>query len=78
MKKILLILSLIFLANTASASSFCEGYKRGYIQGYMRAHNTNLKPLTPLCPLKPLKGFGDPKDDYEFGYLMGLEDGARS
>ncbi len=78
MRKLILGLMLMALTGTALADDWCKGYERGYIAGYMKAHHTNLQPLTPLCPLKPLKTFGDPDSDYEFGYQSGFVHGLES
>jgi hypothetical protein len=59
----------------ALADAFCDGFERGYAAGYMRAASTSLEPLSPLCPLQPLKSFGDPENNFEHGYIMGLERG---
>ena len=74
-----LLIGLAFAACSplALADQFCEGFKTGYTTGYKQAANSSLKPLAPLCPLKPLKGFGDPKDDFEFGYTLGFQAGSR-
>ena len=76
-KKLLLILvaGLALLSSSAYASSFCDGFKRGYIVGYKQANNTTFDPHTPYCPYMPIRSYSDPKSDYEFGYLIGLRNG---
>lgn len=76
MKKTIITLTVIIslaIASLAFASSFCDGFKRGYIIGYQKI--TGYKPLPPLCPLQPLKGFNDPQSDFEHGYVIGLQHG---
>ena len=79
MKYFLAILALgLLLSSNAFAGEWCAGWKKGYVAGYKNAHNTVLKPIVPICPLKPLKGFGDPADDFEWGYIVGLKSGFAS
>ena len=70
-------LSCALCAAAIAGSDFCEGYKMRFQDGYKQARNTSLNPLPPLCPRQPLKSFGDPKDDFKHGYLLGGRDGAR-
>ncbi|TQV71609.1 hypothetical protein FLL45_20890 [Aliikangiella marina] len=76
---IILTLSLISIPKEcfAGQQEFCNGFKSGYIAGYMRASGSNLDPLTPMCPTQPLKGSGEPKSDYEHGYMIGYEIGSK-
>lgn len=76
MKKLSLIIFSLVVCVNVFASSFCDGFKQGYISGYKQAANTNLLPLAPLCPIQPLKGFGSPSSDYEHGYLIGVQKGT--
>jgi len=62
-------------SSVAYGSDFCNGFKRGYVAGYKRASNSGLTPFAPFCPFQPFKGFGDPRSDYEHGYVIGLEKG---
>ncbi len=75
-KKSGLVAAVLFLiCASASASDFCDGFKRGYVTGYKHSSDSGLAPLVPLCPLQPLKGLGDPKSDYEQGYVVGMQEG---
>ena len=73
----ILILGL-FWCSVGFASEFCDGFKRGYIVGYKRAHNTSYDPFVPFCPYQPYKKSGDPQSDYEHGYVIGFQKGSRS
>ena len=77
-KNFLLTLFFIFFISTAHASDFCNGFNNGFITGWKMARNSNMKPFLPFCPMKPIKGFGDPKSDYEHGYIIGFKQGSRS
>ena len=78
MKKLVLTVFLIlFSISTAHASQFCSGFKQGYITGYKQARNTGMSPMTPMCPMQPMKGYGDPKSNFEHGYIIGLKRGMR-
>ena len=79
-KKILLMLvtGLALLSSSAYASSFCDGFKRGYVVGYKQANNTAFYPYVPHCPYMPFRNYSDPKSDYEFGYLVGIRKGMIS
>ena len=81
MKRFLGIIILgLLLSGTAFAfgGEWCVGWKRGYVAGYMNAKNTNIKPIVPFCPIKPIKSFGDPADDFEWGYIEGIKAGGRA
>jgi hypothetical protein len=75
MKAILAIVAILMWSAPALADRFCDGFERGYITGYQRASGSSLAPIAPLCPLQPLKRLNDPQDDFEFGYVLGLERG---
>ena len=73
-----IILTLLILLATISfsyASSFCDGFKSGYITGYKQTKGTGFDPFTPFCPYQPFKRFSDPSSDFEQGYLIGLRKG---
>ena len=79
MKKLSLYVFLgLFWCSVGFASEFCDGFKRGYIVGYKRAHNTNYNPFVPFCPFQPFKKYGDPQSDYEHGYVIGFQKGSRN
>ena len=79
MKKLLAIVVFgLLLSNTVLASEFCEGFKRGYIAGYKKSHNTGYDPYTPYCPYQPYKSYSDPQSDFEHGYVIGYEKGFGS
>ncbi|MBI5137526.1 MAG: hypothetical protein HZA24_09385 [Nitrospirae bacterium] len=72
----LVLLALLAVpVSLAAESPFCAGFEKGYVAGYKKASGSPLAPLVPPCPLQPLKGPGDPRDDAEHGYLIGLEEG---
>ncbi len=74
-KKIILLISLVFCMNVFSASQFCEGFSSGYVTGYQQSSGSSFKPFVPFCPFQPFKGFNDPESDYEHGYIIGYERG---
>jgi hypothetical protein len=72
---IVAVFSILF-STSVFASEFCNGYHAGYEAGYKQESGKGYNPVfTPLCPLEPLRGFGSPKSDYEFGYVIGIRDG---
>lgn len=73
MKRVTLLTLLLMNIPLAHASTYCEGYRAGFEVGFKQ--ETGRKPPRPYCPSKPHKYANDPKDDYEFGYLNGLESG---
>ena len=77
-KRFILIAVMVFWCSVGFASEFCDGFKRGYIVAYKRAHNQSFDPFVPFCPFQPFKKYGDPQSDYEHGYVIGLEKGSRS
>jgi hypothetical protein len=70
------LLILLCVVISSSASDFCDGFEKGYKAGYKHAHGTSLDPLVPVCPLQPLKNPGDPKSDFDYGYIVGIEKGT--
>lgn len=74
MTKGLIFLGILLLLPTqVFASKYCDGFKAGYKTGYKQASGRSIDPIAPICPIKPLKEMNDPKDDFEFGYIHGLE-----
>lgn len=79
--RILFAVAALFAAvvvQPAYASQFCDGFKRGYVVGYKRAAQTGFDPFQPFCPFQPIKRLSDPQSDFEHGYLIGLDAGAKS
>jgi len=58
-----------------SQDEFCNGYNKGYLEGYEWASGSIFEPSVPLCPLMPRKTPRDPTDDFEHGYEMGYDQG---
>ena len=63
------------LTALAGQDEFCNGYYRGYFEGYKRSSGSIFDPSVPMCPLMPRKGPRDPKDDAEHGYELGYDQG---
>jgi hypothetical protein len=74
----LILLALAPLAAFADQNEFCNGYYRGYLEGYKRASGSIFEPSIPLCPLMPRKTARDPSDDSEHGYEVGYEQGREA
>lgn len=64
-------------AAVAGQNEFCEGFNRGYLEGYKRAGGSIFQPSVPLCPLMPRKTPRDPRDDGEHGYEVGYDMGQQ-
>jgi len=62
----------------AGQDEFCEGYYRGYLEGYKREGGSIFQPSVPLCPLMPRKTGRDPRDDNEHGYEFGYDQGREA
>lgn len=69
------VAALLPLTALAGQDEFCQGFYRGYYEGYKRSSGSIFEPSIPLCPLMPRKGPRDPKDDAEHGYEMGWDQG---
>lgn len=68
-------LTLVSLPSRADQDAFCNGYYKGYLEGYKRASGSIFDPSIPLCPLQPRKTARDPRDDFEHGYEVGYDQG---
>jgi hypothetical protein len=62
-------------AAVAGQDEFCEGYYRGYLEGYKRESGSIFDPSVPFCPTMPRMRAGAPRDDTEHGYEVGYEQG---
>lgn len=69
------VAALLPLTALAGQDEFCEGYYRGYFEGYKRSSGSIFDPSIPLCPRMPRKGPRDSKDDAEHGYELGWDQG---
>ncbi len=69
------VAALLPLTSLAGQNEFCEGFYRGYYEGYKRSSGSIFDPAIPLCPLMPRKGPRDPRDDADHGYEMGYDQG---
>ncbi len=74
MKIIVLILASLFTGQ-AIASDFCDGFEAGYIAGYKQSSGGSYDPYPPYCPYQPHKGYSDPENDEEHGFIIGYEQG---
>jgi hypothetical protein len=74
MKTIILILLAITISTTTVDSDFCEGFEKGYKNGYcFKEALPCLSPLPPLCPLPELNQ-DSYQDGYNVGFVRGRED----
>jgi hypothetical protein len=71
----IIVAALLPLTALAGQDEFCQGFYRGYYEGYKRSSGSIFEPSVPLCPLMPRKGPRDSKDDAEYGYEMGYDQG---
>ena len=60
----------------AGQDEFCEGFYRGYMEGYKRESGSIFDPSVPFCPTMPRMQAGRPRDDTQFGYEVGYEQGV--
>lgn len=76
MKKIIILLSLIFISFT-STDPFCDGWEDGYCQGweYVKGEFA-ICPVTPICPIPGLNDHGY-RDGYNRGFLRGRKDAQK-
>ena len=72
---VIAVASLLPLTAFAGQDEFCQGFYRGYNEGYKRASGSIFEPAVPLCPLMPRKGPRAPRDDAEHGYEVGYDQG---
>ena len=66
------------LAAPAGQDEFCNGFYRGYVEGYKWSSGSIFEPSIPLCPLQPRKTPRDPKDDFEHGHEVGYDQGKEA
>jgi hypothetical protein len=77
-KILLSLLICVISTGVVFADEFCNGFERGYSTGYKQASGSSIDPITPICPIEPIKKFSDPESDFEFGYTIGYQQGARA
>ncbi len=74
MKKIIFVLicSAILLSPiSVMASAFCDGWDKGFLDGFCYKRANCSEPLVPVCPT-PLTGKDTYKDGYDLGFPSGL------
>jgi hypothetical protein len=69
----IIILLLLAITLSTGESDFCDGFKKGYKNGYCFEQELCLAPLTPLCPLPKLN-----QDSYQNGYDVGFVKGKEA
>ena len=74
----LILIALAPLSVPAGQDEFCNGYYKGYLEGYKWASGSIFEPSIPLCPLQPRKTPRDPRDDTEHGYELGYDQGREA
>jgi len=76
MKKIIILLSLIFLSFTWG-DPFCEGWDEGYCQGWEYVKGEfSVCPVPPICPIPGINQTGY-RDGYNRGFLRGRKDAQK-
>lgn len=66
MIKILIInLFLLFSPN----GDYCDGFERGYKDGYCNEDPNCIEPIAPVCPIRRV----NEKDDFTGGYQRGFK-----
>lgn len=55
------------------ASPYCEGFEKGYAEGYCYERVGCVSPVSPVCPV-PSPGFSSWRDGYNRGFSQGLKD----
>lgn len=87
MKKLLLLLLLLInlslivpekpkILSTSTEKTYCDGWEKGYIQGYCYEVIGCVKPIVPICPI-PKVGQTSYDDGYNRGFLKGKKDNNR-
>ena len=69
---------LVSPAPRADQDAFCNGWYKGYVEGWKWASGSIFDPSIPLCPLQPRKTARDPRDDFEHGYEVGYDQGREA
>lgn len=71
MKKLILLLLMIpLLSFSVTASSFCDGWKKGYKAGYCYQVTGCISPIVPTCPIAKV-GENTYQDGYNRGFVAG-------
>ena len=55
-------------------SSWCDGFKAGYIDGFCFEKIGCVEPITPVCPVRGLEYEDSYKGGYGLGFIMGYEE----
>ena len=77
MKKLFLILSLVFLLSTSAiADDFCDGWFDGYVAGFCQGVFQCPEPMVPMCPM-PEIGEDSYQDGFARGFIAGHESAVR-
>jgi hypothetical protein len=61
----------LFTSTNVMASTFCDGWEKGYADGYCYKRTNCSEPLVPVCPA-PVSGKDTYKDGYDLGFPSGL------
>lgn len=74
MKKLPLIIGLLFLTSFVSASEYCEGWSDGYKAGVCFEKIGCVPPVPPVCPvIRYYESYDSYKDGYKRGFSEGLK-----
>ena len=77
MKKLTIIISLIFLSFTSIQDPYCDGWEEGYCEGWQSIKGQlAMCPMTPICPITEVLEH-EYNDGYNRGFLKGRVDAKR-
>lgn len=54
----------------SESRTYCDGFRKAYIEGYCHRIIGCIKPIPPICPVAPVQ-FNTYKDGYADGFLAG-------
>lgn len=77
MKKLTIIISLIFLSFTSIQDPYCDGWEEGYCEGWQSIKGQlAMCPIAPICPIPEVLE-NEYNDGYNRGFLKGRVDAKR-
>jgi hypothetical protein len=74
MKNLLIALIFAFTATVANyePKTYCDGFKKGYREGFCYNDPFCISPISPICP-NPIVNFTEYKHGYQRGFKAGLK-----
>ena len=86
--KVKIILKTIFLVFLSfnlfdGQREFCNGFNAGFDHGYVNSHPNSpfgptFKPFCPISKIPALKDAFSKKNDFQYGYEIGYQQGLRA